>query len=210
MGISLLILAALIALLAAAAASTHPEFPTLIQRTRITLQPGGPGPTDYELLDIVPVASMDGIPRVQQNVRLHTMVHVLLCHHYPFLPRSPPSSAAPMYDPDLVDDHDSSEEKYLEADLITNGNLFVIYNSKSPSTIRILSNPSPATSFIPSHSPYLSSLAISPFISVNKVFSGRKEPSFILMKLEMRRIKTTLDAECPFIPDEYQDPKIEP
>lgn len=77
---------------AAAAASTHPESPALIQRTRITLQPGGPGPTDYELL---PVASMDGIPRVQQNVRLHTMVHVLLCHHYPFLPRSPPRPLLP-------------------------------------------------------------------------------------------------------------------
>lgn len=65
---------------------------------------------------------------------------------------------------------------------------------------------------LPYHSPCPSS-CISSFTSVNKddinVFVGRKEMSFVLIELETGRIKATLNAECPFIPDEHQDPKID-
>ncbi len=50
---------------------------------------------------------------------------------------------------------------------------------------------------------------ISPFTSVGErdttVFVGRKETSLLVIELETGRIKATLNAECPFVPEEYED-----
>ncbi|KDR77338.1 hypothetical protein GALMADRAFT_279092 [Galerina marginata CBS 339.88] len=54
---------------------------------------------------------------------------------------------------------------------------------------------------------------IAPFTSVIgenvRVFVGRKESSLLLIELETGRIKATLNGECSFIPDGYQDAPLD-
>ena len=204
MGILVLILAALLAL-AAAVASTPPESLALIQRSRNTLaQTDEP---NHELLDIVLVASVDGKFHALNRTSGHTLWS--MSSFATTTSVSAPSSLSPLvrtshptYDPDLVDDHhDSSEEPQHETYIIEpqSGDIYVLHSPSSPLQRFPLS---------------MSELVhLSPFTSVNKddvkVFVGRKETSLILMELETGRIKATLNAECPFIPDEYQDPKID-
>ena len=170
-----------------AAALASPESRALVQRDS--------APNEHELLDIVLVASVDGKFHAFNRTSGHTLWSMSSSS-----PLSAPSSLSPLirttypkYDPDLVDEH---ETYIIEPQ---SGDIYILH---SPS--------SPLQRFPFSMSQLVD---ISPFTSVNKddvkVFVGRKETSLILLELETGRIKATLNAECPFIPDEYQDAKID-
>ncbi|KIM41614.1 hypothetical protein M413DRAFT_445589 [Hebeloma cylindrosporum] len=201
MAFVLLIVAALFAFVTAA---IQQESRALIRRNPLP-QPDQPAPSnDHELLDIVLVASVDGKFHAFNRTSGHTLWS--MSSFVTTTSVSAPSSLSPLvrsthpkYDPDLIDD--PSEETQHETYIIEpqSGDIYVLHSPSSPLQRFPLS---------------MSELVdLSPFTSVNKddvkVFVGRKETSLILMELETGRIKATLNAECPFIPDEYQDANID-
>jgi serine/threonine-protein kinase/endoribonuclease IRE1 len=201
----LLVVSALLALVAAASAA--PESRAIVRRNDYLSQAEESAPSDHELLDIVLVASVDGKFHALNRTSGHTLWS--MSSFATTTSVSAPSSLAPLvrtthakYDSDLVDDdHDPSEEPHHETYIIEpqSGDIYVLHSPSSPLQRFPLS---------------MSQLVdVSPFTSVNKddtkIFVGRKETSLLLIELETGRIKATLNAECPFVPDEYQDPPID-
>ncbi|KAF8873807.1 hypothetical protein CPB84DRAFT_1817965 [Gymnopilus junonius] len=146
---------------------------------------------DHSLLDIVLVSSVDG----KFHALNRTSGHVLwsMSSFATTTSVSAPSSLSPLirtthpkYDPDFADD--DSEDGQHETYIIEpqSGDIYVLHSPSSP----LQRFPFSMAELVD----------ISPFTS---------ETSLLLIELETGKIKATLNAECPFIPDEYQDTPID-
>ncbi|KAF8955069.1 ribonuclease 2-5A-domain-containing protein [Flammula alnicola] len=139
---------------------------------------------DYDLLDIVLVASIDGKFHALNRTSGHTLWS--MSSFATTTSVSAPSSLH-LDDPDASDDPRPHETYIIEPQ---SGDIYVLHSPSSP----LQRFPFSMAELVD----------ISPFTSVNKddtkVFVGRKETSLI---------KATLNAECPFIPDEYEDASVD-
>lgn len=155
---------------------------------------------DYDLLDIVLVASVDG----KFHALNRTSGHVLwsMSSFATTTSVSAPSSLSPLirtshtaHDPDTEDEVD--HETYIIEP--QSGYIYVLPSSSSP----LQRFPFTMAELVD----------MSPFTSVNyndtRVFVGRKETSLLLIELETGKIKATLNAECPFIPEVFEDTPID-
>ncbi|KAF9483305.1 hypothetical protein BDN70DRAFT_891865 [Pholiota conissans] len=161
---------------------------------------------DYELLDTVLVASIDGKFHALNRTSGQTLWS--MSSFATTTSVSAPSSLAPLVrtthperDPDLIDDSDDPAEGGSETYII----------EPQSGDIYMLTSPSAPLQRFPFSMAEL--VDISPFTSVGdfdtKVFVGRKETSLLVIELETGKIKATLNAECPFVPEEYVDLPID-
>ena len=151
---------------------------------------------DHDLLDIILVASVDG-----KFHALNRTSGVTLWSMSSFATTtsvSAPSSLAPLVRTQHVEhttdyDDDTSQETYII--------------EPQSGDIYVMSTPSSPLQRFPFSMSEL--VEVSPFTSANehgtRYFIGRKETSLILMELETGKIKATLNSECPFIPDDFDD-----
>ena len=150
---------------------------------------------DYDLLDTVLVASIDGKFHALNRTSGQTLWS--MSSFATTTSVSAPSSLAPLvrtahvqHDPEV--DDEETETYIIEPQ---SGDIYV------------LQSPSAPLQRFPFSMAQL--VDISPFTSVGErdttVFVGRKETSLLVIELETGRIKATLNAECPFVPEEYED-----
>ncbi|KAF5325051.1 hypothetical protein D9619_009609 [Psilocybe cf. subviscida] len=148
---------------------------------------------DYNLLDIVLVASVDG--KFHALNRTSGKVFWSMSSVATTTSISAPSVLSPVVrtkhtkpDPDLKD-HDGDHETYII--------------EPQSGDIYVLRSPSAPLQRLPFSMSEL--VEISPFTSVigedTKVFVGRKETSLLLIELETGRIKAILNPKCPLMPD---------
>lgn len=172
----------------------------LVQRSFTPLSESSISTKDYDLLDIVLVASVDGKFHALNRTSGATLWS--MSSFATTTSVSAPSSLAPLvrtqhvaHDPDADDVNDTPLETYII--------------EPQSGDIYVMSTPSSPLQRFPFSMSEL--VEISPFTSENKheqgerYFVGRKETSLILMELETGRIKATLNSECPFIPDDFDD-----
>lgn len=163
---------------------------------------------DYELLDTILVASIDGKFHALNRTSGQTLWS--MSSFATTTSVSAPSSLAPLVrtthperDPDLIDDPDT--------DPSAGGGTETYIIEPQSGDIYMLTAPSEPLQRFPFSMAEL--VDISPFTSVGerdtKVFVGRKETSLLVIELETGRIKATLNAECPFVPEEYEDLPID-
>ncbi|KAF8166060.1 hypothetical protein BJ912DRAFT_889548 [Pholiota molesta] len=163
---------------------------------------------DYELLDTILVASIDGKFHALNRTSGQTLWS--MSSFATTTSVSAPSSLAPLVrtthperDPDLIDDPDT--------DPSAGGGTETYIIEPQSGDIYMLTSPSEPLQRFPFSMAEL--VDISPFTSVGehdtKVFVGRKETSLLVIELETGRIKATLNAECPFVPEEYEDLPID-
>ena len=176
-------------------------FAALHHQLALVQQP--PQPTnDYDLLDIILVASVDGKFHALNRTSGATLWS--MSSFATTTSVSAPSSLAPLirtqhveYNPDI--DNDDDDDPSLETYII----------EPQSGDIYVMSTPSSPLQRFPFSMSEL--VDISPFTSENeheaRVFIGRKETSLILIELETGKIKATLNSECPFIPDDLEDPQ---
>ncbi|KAF9559781.1 hypothetical protein CPC08DRAFT_637341 [Agrocybe pediades] len=145
---------------------------------------------DYNLLDTVLVATVDGKFHAVNRTGGHTLWS--MSSFVTTTSVSAPSSLSPLVRTSQSEEPDDEETYIIEPQ---SGDIYVLHAPSSP------------LQRFPFSMPEL--VDISPFTSVTDegttVFVGRKETSLLLIELETGRIKATLNAECPFIPDEHMD-----
>lgn len=150
---------------------------------------------DYDLLDTVLVASIDGKFHALNRTSGQTLWS--MSSFATTTSVSAPSSLAPLVRTAHVQHDSEVDDEDTETYIIEpqSGDIYVL---QSPSA--------PLQRFPFSMSQLVD---ISPFTSVGEldttVFVGRKETSLLVIELETGRIKATLNAECPFVPEEYED-----
>lgn len=153
---------------------------------------------DYDLLDIILVASVDGKFHALNRTSGATLWS--MSSFATTTSVSAPSSLAPLvrtqhveHNPEADYDDDTPQETYII--------------EPQSGDIYVMSTPSSPLQRFPFSMAEL--VEISPFTSTNdhgtRYFVGRKETSLILMELETGKIKATLSSECPFIPDDTED-----
>ena len=155
---------------------------------------------DYDLLDIILVASVDGKFHALNRTSGATLWS--MSSFATTTSVSAPSSLAPLVrtqhveqNPDTDDVNDTPMETYII--------------EPQSGDIYVMSTPSSPLQRFPFSMSEL--VEISPFTSETehgqgeRYFIGRKETSLILMELETGKIKATLNSECPFIPDDFDD-----
>ena len=163
-----------------------------------TNEQGRESPQDFELLDIVLVATVDG--------KFHALSRSLGYTLWSMGP-SPsasgslavPSSLAPLvrtkhidYDPDEIDDTTPQETYIIEPQ---SGDIYVSTKPGAP-----LQRFPFSMAELVDLSPFSA-----PTDDAKRVFIGRKETSLILLELETGKIKATLNSECP----PYEDKSID-
>ena len=148
---------------------------------------------DYDLLDIILVASVDGKFHALNRTSGATLWS--MSSFATTTSVSAPSSLAPLVRTQHVEQTDDVNDTPLETYII----------EPQSGDIYVMSTPSSPLQRFPFSMSEL--VEISPFTSEieheqgERYFIGRKETSLILMELETGKIKATLNAECPFIPD---------
>lgn len=169
----------------------------LVQRSFTTSSTSDLTTNDYDLLDIILVASVDGKFHALNRTSGATLWS--MSSFATTTSVSAPSSLAPLVrtqhverTPETDDDSDTPQETYII--------------EPQSGDIYIMSSPSSPLQRFPFSMAEL--VEISPFTSMNehetRYFVGRKETSLILMELETGKIKATLNSECPFIPDDFE------
>ncbi|PPQ92502.1 hypothetical protein CVT25_010335 [Psilocybe cyanescens] len=155
---------------------------------------------DYDLLDIVLVASVDG----KFHALKRSTGHILwsMSSFATTTSVSAPSSLSPLVrtthpKPDLETSDEPLQETYIIEP--QSGFIYVLPTPDSP----LQQFPLTMAELVD----------LSPFTSADRndtrVFVGRKETSLLLIELETGKIKATLNAECPFVPDDYEDTPID-
>lgn len=152
--------------------------------------------TDYDLLDIVLLASVDGKFHALTRGSGHTLWS--MSSFATTTSVSAPASLAPLvrtsHTPFMDEDSDDHETYIIEPQ---SGDIYVLSDPASP----LQRFPFSAQELVD----------MSPFTSSNgeqtRVFVGRKETSLLLIELETGRIKATLNSECP--PEWDDEKKIE-
>jgi serine/threonine-protein kinase/endoribonuclease IRE1 len=155
---------------------------------------------DYDLLDIILVASVDGKFHALNRTSGATLWS--MSSFATTTSVSAPSSLAPLVrtqhveqNPETNDVNDTPLETYII--------------EPQSGDIYVMSTPSSPLQRFPFSMSEL--VEISPFTSEieheqgERYFIGRKETSLILLELETGKIKATLNSECPFIPDNFGD-----
>ncbi|KDR77329.1 hypothetical protein GALMADRAFT_246698 [Galerina marginata CBS 339.88] len=203
------VLAALLAL--SAAASPNPESQALVHRHTGPPEPTAPPDLskDYDLLDTVLVASVDGKFHALNRSSGHTLWSMSSgSTTSQSSSLAIPSSLAPLVRT-THPKHEPDSYAYDDPDEAADSETYII--EPQSGDIYVLHSPSSPLQRFPFSMPEL--VDIAPFTSVNgedvRVFVGKKESSLLLIELETGRIKATLNAECPFIPDEYQDAPLD-
>ncbi|KAF9530552.1 hypothetical protein CPB83DRAFT_850528 [Crepidotus variabilis] len=187
-----------------------PESQALAQRTAapqaktyvIPQKPQEDLSKDYNLLDIILVASVDG---KFHALNRHNGRPLWSMSSFPTTTSiSAPSSLGPLirtshfhsqpnFDPDTVDEDSDEQETYIIEP--QTGDIYVLHSPSAPLQRFPLS--------------MAELVEYSPFTSVNedktRVFVGRKETSLVLIELETGKIKATLNSECPPIFDWDKD-----
>uniref|UniRef100_A0A8H7XUV1 non-specific serine/threonine protein kinase n=1 Tax=Psilocybe cubensis TaxID=181762 RepID=A0A8H7XUV1_PSICU len=155
---------------------------------------------EYDLLDIVLVASVDG----KFHALKRSTGHILwsMSSFATTTSVSAPSSLAPLVrSSHPTPDFEAFDEPQQETYIIEPQSGFIY----------VLPTPDAPLQRFPFTMAEL--VELSPFTSGNpndtRVFVGRKETSLLLIELETGKIKATLNAECPFIPDEFEDTPID-
>jgi len=145
---------------------------------------------DYNLLDTVLVATVDGKFHAVNRTSGHTLWS--MSSFITTTSVSAPSSLSPLVKTSHSEEPDDEETYIIEPQ---SGDIYVLHSPSSP------------LQRFPFSIPEL--VDLSPFTSVNEkgetVFLGRKETSLLLIELETGKIKATLNAECPFIPEDHID-----
>lgn len=151
---------------------------------------------DYDLLDIILVASVDGKFHALNRTSGATLWS--MSSFATTTSVSAPSSLAPLIRTQHVEQNPDTE-------YITDTPLETYIIEPQSGDIYVMSTPSSPLQRFPFSMSEL--VEISPFTSEieheqgERYFIGRKETSLILMELETGKIKATLNSECPFIPD---------
>lgn len=151
---------------------------------------------DYDLLDIILVASVDGKFHALNRTSGATLWS--MSSFATTTSVSAPSSLAPLVRTQHV-------EQNQETDDVNDTPLETYIIEPQSGDIYVMSTPSSPLQRFPFSMSEL--VEISPFTSEieheqgERYFIGRKETSLILMELETGKIKATLNSECPFIPD---------
>ncbi|KAF8802390.1 hypothetical protein BYT27DRAFT_6766807 [Phlegmacium glaucopus] len=153
---------------------------------------------DYNLLDIILVASVDGKFHALNRTSGATLWS--MASFATTTSVSAPSSLAPLvrtqhvdYNPESDYEDDTPQETYIIEP--QSGDIYVMTTPSSPLqrfpfSMAELVDISPLTNEHEHQTRY---------------FVGRKETSLILMELETGKIKATLNSECPFIPDDTEE-----
>jgi len=149
--------------------------------------------SEFDLLDIVLVASVDGKFHALNRSSGHTLWSMSSIATTTSV--SAPASLAPLirtpHTP-FVDENSDDQETYIIEP--QSGEIYVLSDPASPLqrfpfSVQDLVDMSPFTSSNGEHT---------------RVFVGRKETSLLLIELETGRIKATLNSECP---PEWEDDK---
>jgi serine/threonine-protein kinase/endoribonuclease IRE1 len=151
---------------------------------------------EYDLLDIVLVASVDGKFHALSRSSGHTLWS--MASFATTTSVSAPASPAPLvrtpHIPFVDEDSDDYESYIIEPQ---SGEIYVLSDPASP----LQRFPFSVQELVD----------MSPFTSSNgeqtRVFVGRKETSLLLIELETGKIKATLNSECP--PDWEVEKKVE-
>ncbi|CAA7269916.1 unnamed protein product [Cyclocybe aegerita] len=149
-------------------------------------------PEDYELLDIVLVASVDGKFHALNRTSGHELWS--MSSFATTTSVSAPSSLAPLVrtshpSVDALDDLDDEDAPRQETYIIEpqSGDIYVLHSPSSP----LQRFPFSMQELVD----------LSPFTSANKedtrIFVGEKKTSLLLIELETGKIKATLNSECP-------------
>lgn len=155
---------------------------------------------DYDLLDIILVASVDGKFHALNRTSGATLWS--MSSFATTTSVSAPTSLAPLVRTQHV-------EQNPETDDVNDTPLETYIIEPQSGDIYVMSTPSTPLQRFPFSMSEL--VEISPFTSETehehgeRHFIGRKETSLILMELETGKIKATLNSECPFIPDDFDD-----
>jgi hypothetical protein len=177
------------------AAQQQQQQLALVQRSFTTPTPDL-STKDYDLLDIILVASVDGKFHALNRTSGATLWS--MSSFATTTSVSAPSSLAPLVRTQHV-------EQNPETEYINDTPLETYIIEPQSGDIYVMSTPTSPLQRFPFSMSEL--VEISPFTSEieheqgERYFIGRKETSLILMELETGRIKATLNSECPFIPD---------